>query len=239
MAKKNILYDNQYGFRKSHSCSHALNYSVSEIQKYLENDEHVIGIYIDLSKAFDTIEHTKLLQKLNIYGIRGNVHALLKSYLSNRLQYTSVLGENSSKLPIKYGVPQGSVLGPLLFLIYINDIAQCSNLGISVLFADDTNIFVVGENIDEVDMKANSILNSVFNYMTANQLHINMSKSYYSHFKPKRHEELGLELLFSEESLKIRDVPIKLINTTKFLGVVIDDELSWLPNIQKIRQKLN
>ena len=239
LAKKNILYDNQYGFRKSHSCSHALNYSVSEIQKHHENDEHVIGIYIDLSKAFETIEHTKLLQKLNIYGIRGNVHALLKSYLSNRLQYTSALGENSSKLPIKYGVPQGSVLGPLLFLIYINDIAQCSNLGTFVLFADDTNVFVVGENIDEVHMKANSVLNSVFNYMTANQLHINMSKSCYMHFKPKRHEELGLELLFSEESLKIRDVPIKLINTTKFLGVVIDDELSWLPHIQKIRQKLN
>ena len=162
LAKKNILYDNQYGFRKSHSCSHALNYSVSEIQKYLENDKHVIGIYIDLSKAFDTIEHTKLLQKLNIYGIRGNVHALLKSYLSNRLQYTSVLGENSSKLPIKYGVPQGSVLGPLLFLIYINDIAQCSNLGIFVLFADDTNIFVIGENINDVHTKANSILNCVF-----------------------------------------------------------------------------
>ena len=89
LAKKNILYDNQYGFRKSNSCSHGLNYSVSEIQKYLENDKHIIGICIDLSEAFVTIEHTKLLQKLNIYGIRGNVHALLKSYLSNRLQYTS------------------------------------------------------------------------------------------------------------------------------------------------------
>ena len=90
---------------------------------------------------------------------------------------------------------------------------------------------MVGENIDEVHTKANSILNSVFDYMTANQLHINMSKSCYMHFKPKHNE--GLEMLFSEETLEIKGVPIKLINSTKFLGVVIDDELSWLPHIQK------
>ena len=107
-------------------------------------------------------------------------------------------------------MPQGSVLGPLLFLIYINDIAQCSNLRIFVLFADDTNIFVIGENINDVHTKANSILNCVFDYMTANQLHINMSKSCYMHVKPKRQDELGLELLFCEENLEIKSVPIKL-----------------------------
>ena len=123
-------------------------------------------------------------------------------------------------------------------MIYINDLAKCSNLGIFVLFAGDTNIFVV-ENIDEVHTKANSILNSVFDYMTANQLYINMSKSCYMHFKPKHNKGLGLEMLFCEETLEIKGVPIKLIDTTKFLGVLIDDELSWLPHIQKLRQKLN
>ena len=240
LIKKDILNDNQFGFRKSHSTAHALNYSISEIKKHLDNNEHVIGIYIDLSKAFDTIDHAKLLDKLSIYGIRGNTHSLLSSYLSNRVQYTSILGENSDNLTVKYGVPQGSVLGPLLFLIYIKDIANSSDHGIFVLFADDTNIFVAGENINEVHNKANAILECVYKYMVANQLHINMSKSCYMHFRPKsKLQGFGLDLLFSENSLEIMGTPIKAVETTRFLGVTIDDELSRHPHIKKLAQKLN
>ena len=141
-------------------------------------------------------------------------------------------------LPVKYGVPQGFVLGPLLFLIYINDLSNCSEKGIFVLFADDTNIFVSVESMDEV-YKANSVLNSVYKYMTANQLHINMSKTCYMHFSPRKLEDFGLTKLFSGHSLELAGVSIKPIRCTKFLGVIIDEELSWLPQIKKLSQKLN
>ena len=161
---QNILHKSQFGFRKRHSTCHAINYSVEEIAKYLNNDKHTIGIFIDLSKAFDTINHNKLLRKLSFYGIRGIPHSLISSYLSNRKQFTSVLGEESSLITVEFGVPQGSVLGPLLFLLYINDLIKCSRDASFVLFADDTNIFVTGNTKDEAFITANIVLKSVQHY---------------------------------------------------------------------------
>ena len=154
--------------------------AISEIEK----KKHVIGIFIDLSKALDTIEHGILIDKLEHYGIRGKLYTLIKSYISCRTQQSKTLGISSDKFIVKYGVSQGSVLGPLLFLIHINDIVSLTTLGEFILFDDDTNIFIVDENEKIAYEKANKFLSGVNELMKSNQLHINVGKSCYMHFKP-------------------------------------------------------
>ena len=183
---KHVLYENQFGFRKHHSTSHAINYSINYVTEKIEQKKHVIGIFLDLSKAFDTICHSKLLIKLENSGIRGNCLDLLKSYLKSRTQVTKFDNVRSNSEKIVYGVPQGSVLGPLLFLLYINDIiysTEKDNFNHEfVLFADDTNIFVSADSKKDAYSAANKILKSVYIYMRTNQLHINFSKCAHMYF---------------------------------------------------------
>jgi hypothetical protein len=234
-----IVHGNQFGFRKGHSTSHALNYSVEKIQSLLDKKQHVLGIFIDLSKAFDTLDHGKLLTKLSNYGIRGNALNLISSYLSDRKQYVSVLNEKSSELPVKFGVPQGSVIGPLLFLLYINDICNITNMGEFILFADDTNIFIAAESKEEVYVLANKVLQDVCRYMEVNLLHINVKKCCYMYFSPsKRNVTNSGEDINSNLSLYINGRILKRVSEAKFLGVIIDDKLSWGPHIASLNRKL-
>ena len=163
---RDILSNNQFGFRKGHSTGHALHHSINIVQDALKQKQHVIGIFLDLSKAFDTLDHEILLTKLEHCGVNGQTHDLLRSYLTDRDQQTCILGETSDIKRVMYGVPQGSVLGPLLFLLYINDIINCledPNDAELVLYADDTNIFVISNDRSSAVTKANNVLNNINN----------------------------------------------------------------------------
>ena len=123
---------------------------MDKITKSLENGEFVVGVFLDFSKAFDTVNHDILLTKLHHYGIRGSAMKWFQSYLSDRYQYVTYNGLESSKIAIKCGVPQGSILGPLLFLIYINDLSTVCNYMMPLFFADDTNLFSSDHDISKV-----------------------------------------------------------------------------------------
>ena len=242
-----LLHDDQFGFREGHSTTHALHKSVETLTKNLKQGKHVLGVFIDLSKAFDTLDHSTLLSKLENYGVRGTALVLLKSYLTDRSQYVSFCKTTSEALGIKYGVPQGSILGPLLFLLYMNDITNCCTDESSkfVLYADDTNIFIIGPSKESTYLKANKVLEQVSKFMSSNLLHINMSKCCYIHFKPSNESDETCARVrpYANENDKSRAIfingkKITKVNHTKFLGVVIDNKLSWEPHIRYLNKKL-
>ena len=142
--KQNILAEEQFGFRKSRSTSMAISLLIENLTDMNDEKKFTTGVFIDLKKAFDTIDHNILLKKLDHYGIRGIANSWIRSYLSERNQFVSLDDFNSSLMDITFGVPQGSILGPQLFIIYINDICNVSDVLKLVLFADDTNIFCSG-----------------------------------------------------------------------------------------------
>ena len=238
-----VISDSQFGFRQNHSTGHAIHHSVNTISEALKKKKHVLGIFIDLSKAFDTIDHKILLRKLECYGVRGVANDLMRSYLSDRQHYTRFIDTESPLADTLFGVPQGSVLGPLLFLIYVNDIVQaiCGSHIRLVLYADDTNIFLIGNNKNELIVEANTVLKALNEYMKSNLLHINIGKCMYIHFSPKcrgRGDEAMPDFNPGDAEVNIEGISIPEVTQARFLGVTIDSELSWTPHIEKLIKKL-
>ena len=173
-----ILYDLQFGFCASHSINHALISLTESIKNSLDNKNFGCGIFLDLQKAFlQKVNHQILLSKVEHYGIRGTTLAWFKSYPSSRSQYVSVNGHNSNHLSVTCGVPQGSVLGPLLFLLYIKDFPNCSSKSFCYLFADDTNIYFESDSLNKLQEVVNRELKHVKKWLDANKLALKVDKT--------------------------------------------------------------
>ena len=172
-----LLFAGQFGFRKQHSSYMALMILIDKLISSLDKGEMVIGIFLDFSKAFDTVDHEMLLQKLFHYGVRGRALDWFRSYLCGRKQYVTYNNVSSNTKSINCGVPQGSILGPLLFLIYTNDLSKVCTYTTLILFADDTNIFLNGLDIKQMQKTINKELLNISNWLKANKLSLNVKKT--------------------------------------------------------------
>ena len=161
----NQFYDLQFGFRKHYSTNHALISITEKICESMDNRLFTCGVFIDLEKAFDTVNHNILLSKLVNYGIRGNANLWFRSYLSNHLQSVNINSIHSDKTIVSCGVPRGSILGPLLFLLYINDMNTCVKHSTIFHFADDTNLLLSSKTIKDLRKKMNSDLNCIYQWL--------------------------------------------------------------------------
>ena len=233
LTKNNLISTKQFGFRSKFSTIHALISLTERIKQLMDSSHYVCGVFIDLEKAFDTVNHNILCDKLNYYGLRGNVNSLIQSYLSNRRQFVSIDGVHSKTLNITCGVPQGSSLGPLLFLIYINDFRYCLNKTESGHFADDTYILYGSKKLKTVEVVVNTELKLVTNWLRLNKLSLNSKKTELIIFRSKKKPING------DFSIKLNGFKLKPSDNVKYLGMYLDKHLSWDSHIHKLSNSLS
>ena len=229
------IYDLQFGFRKKHSTNHALLNMTQQIRDTIDNGNIAIGVFVDFQKAFDTVNHKILLRKLEHYGIRGIANNWFSSYLSKRRQFVSIGGTNSETLNIEHGVPQGSVLGPLLFLIYINDLHTCIKHSTTRHFADDTNLlYTIDYNKPRnrnLTRNLNKDLKSLNHWLLANKITLNSAKTEVIMFKNKRTPAPNV-------SIKLNGISIERVDEVKYVGILFDEHLTFKGHIKVLNAKL-
>ena len=222
--KNNIIYNYQFGFRKKHSTEQAILELTDNLKLAIDNKQITCGLFLDFSKAFDTVNHNILLEKLNKYGIRGKPLDWFTSYLTNRQQYIRMNNIDSEMLTMTSGVPQRSTLGPLLFLLYINDLPNCSKKLSFRIFADDTNVFYTGKCLSDIENVMNEEFRKILEYCNNNKLSINFKKTNFMLIGSQRKRNLNIKIGNIEQKQYI-----------KYLGMYIDSHINWKQQIKHIK----
>ena len=240
-----LFYESQYGFRKGHSTELAAIELIDRLSNYLDAGKVPISVFLDLSKAFDTLNHTILIEKLRYYGLNDTSLNWFYSYLQGRLQFTEYNGVCSDVVNLSTGVPQGSILGPLLFIIYMNDIHAATSNFRAILYADDTNLVsplcsfsssnsLNSNNLSEVTTGINKELSFVQEWLLINKLSVNINKTKFMMF---HHPQRKIEHLVP--ALELNSEPLERVSEFNFLGLTLDEHISWKPHVQKIANKIS
>lgn len=233
LTENNLLYAAQYGFRPKHSTELAGLQLIDMVSSDLDSNKIPLSVYLDLSKAFDTINHNILLKKLQYYGIRDTAYKLIQNYLTHRRQFVSFGCHKSVDKAITTGVPQGSILGPLLFIIYINDLPKCCQKFTPIIYADDTTLYGTlesfGRNASE---SINSELNRINSWLKTNKLSLNASKTRYMIFHKPRKQIPAL-------NLTIENAMVARCSTFNYLGIHFNEHLTWNDHVKHISLKIS
>ena len=231
IGKYNILAPEQFGFTTNSSTELAITTIYDKLLDNLDKNQYTCAIFLDIKKTFDSLDHKILLKKLDHYGFRGKIWNLMKSYLENRKICTKVELNTSGFFKVTQGIPQGSVLRPLLFLLFINDLPQASKFN-ATLFADDANLHISHQNPHTLQVMVNEEIENIENWMYSNKLTLNYSKCCYMIISRK-------PLNISEFSLTMNNLNIKRSDGVKYLGVLLDENLTWKNQVQKLNKSLS
>ena len=228
LTQNNIIPKTQFGFRKGHQTSHLLQAFVNDLMKAKRKSNLSLAIFCDYSKAFDTLSHEILIGKMKKLGFNFETIKWFQSYLSGRVQYVDVNGTLSDESPLKVGTPQGSILGPLLYLIYTCDLPDAVNLGITLCFADDTTIHVQDDNLNDLMTKGQLAMDRVCQWSRDNKLTLNASKTKFMIFTKEE----------TDKSITANDTKLERVKTFKLVGVNISSNLKWDEHCNAVANKV-
>ena len=242
ITKHDIINYYQFGFQKGKNTEGAIKIVTDQICEAIDDNIPCISIFLDLAKAFDTVNHKILLEKLYNYGFRGTAQKIIESYLSNRKQVVKINDTTSDELTITCGVPQGTILGPILFILYINDLFEILSQGELISFADDTCLIVKGNSWIESQIKAELKLNLIKNWLNKNYLSLNVNKTVfitYGSYLDSVPQNITLKVHTNSCSDNKCDCPcVNRVTVAKYLGVYIDYNLKWREHIRYITNKV-